>query len=152
MPIATPYGGGPRSAARRDRALTVAEVTCAFAVVAVATAMVASLLASSRGAARRTMETRLAASVAQATYERLRSGPHSALPPDGAALDLALPPVAERLAGARLTATSRPWPDAEGVRHLVVELEWRPSGTGGQAGAGPRRMTREGLVSDARAR
>ncbi|MHC5057453.1 MAG: type II secretion system F family protein [Planctomycetota bacterium] len=130
----------------------IQSAACAFAVIAVATGMVVSLLASSRDAARRTVETRLAASVAQGAYERLRSGAHSAPPPEGAVIELPLPPEAERLDGARLTATSRPWRDIKGAHHIEVTFEWRPRRSGGRAGAKTRRIVREGLVSDARAR
>ncbi len=125
---------------------------CAFTVVAIATGMVVSLLASSRDAARRTVQTRLAASVAQAAYERLRSGPHDALPPDGGALELPLPPEAERLDGARLVATSSAWAGVEGARHLKITLEWRPPAPRGRAGTEAQRIVREGLVSDSRER
>jgi type II secretory pathway pseudopilin PulG len=142
----TPFG-------KRDaRAFTIAEVMCAFAVLAIATGMVISLLSSSRDAARRTVETRLATSVAQGAFERLRSGAHDALAADGVAIELPLPPEAERLDAASLTATSSPWPDATGARHLEVALEWLPRQAGGRAGTKLRRIVREGLVSDARAR
>ena len=142
----------PPVAMRCERAFTVIEVTCAFTVIAVATGMVVGLLASSRGAARRTVEARLAASVAQGAYERLRSGAHDALPPGGEGVELPLPPEAERLDGARLVATSAPWAGTEGARAVKVELEWRPRRSGGWKGAKRRRIVREGLVSDARAR
>jgi len=135
-----------------DRGFTLAEIMCAFVVISLATGMVVSLLSSSRDAARRTVETRLASSVAQGAYERLRSGAHDALPADGTVIELPLPQEAERLDGARLTATSRPWPDVSGARCVKVTLEWRPRRAGGQAGTEPRRIMREGLVSDARAR
>jgi len=147
-------GAGPTAARERryDRGFTLAEIICAFVVIAMATGMVASLLASSRDTARRTVETRLAASVAQGAYERLRSGPQDELPADGIVIELPLPPEAGRLASARLTATSDPWPEAPGARHLRVTFEWLPRRAGGRPGTEPRRIAREGLVSDARAR
>jgi len=142
----------PAAGRQSDRGFTLAEIMCAFVVVAMATGMVVSLLSSSRDAARRTVETRLASSVAQGAYERLRSGPHDALPADGTVIELPLPQEAARLEAARLTAISNPWPDAAGARHLVVTLEWLPRRAGGRPGTEPRRIVREGLVSDARAR
>jgi len=145
-------GTRPAAGEQGDRGFTLVEIMCAFVVVAMATGMVVSLLASSRDAARRTVETRLASSVAQGAYERLRSGPRDALPADGMVVELPPPPEAGRLDGARITATSRPWPDVPGARHLVVTLEWLPPRAGGRPGTETRRIVREGLVSDARAR
>lgn len=127
------------------RGFTLMEITIALVVLSVVMALVIQLLAFSRAAARSTVETRLASSIAQGALERVRGmAPEELAYRDG--IDIALPPEAARLRGARLAAEARPWRDGAGLRHVRVVLRWR------SARNVEREIVREGLVSDNRAR
>jgi type II secretory pathway pseudopilin PulG len=130
------------------------ELVAALAVTSVVAAMVIQLLAFSRSAARSTAEFRLASGVAQGAYERARGMSPGELAPQYRTAGLAsiesvplpVPEEAATLAGARITATAKPWPGATGLRHVRVVLTWRS-----HSGA-PREVVREGLASDRRLR
>ena len=127
------------------RGFTLIEIAAAIAVLSVVMVLVIQLLAFSRVAARANIETRLASSVAQGAYERLRGMPPRELA-DRDGIDIALPPEASRLRDAELTATSSEWEGGQGLRHVRVVLRWR------SARNVEREIVREGLASDHRAR
>ena len=133
---------GPRES---RSGFTLMEITVALVVLSVVMALVIQLLAFSRAAARSTVETRLASSIAQGALERLRGmAPGELAYRDG--IDVALPPEASRLRDVSLAATSRKWEVEKGLRHVRVVLRWR------SARNVEREIVREGLVSDNRAR
>lgn len=129
---------------RLRRGFTLVEVVAAIVVAGVAMALLIGVMAASRTAADGIAERALAGSIAQGALEFLRS-----LEPDRLTFgdrQVPLPPEAKPLAGARLTATVKPWPDERSLRWIRVALRWRPR-------RGPvREVIREGLVSDRRAR
>lgn len=134
-----------RPSTRSRRGFTMMEITAAIVVLSVVMLLVIQLLAFSRAGARANMEARLASSIAQGAFERLRgTGPEGLAAQDG--IEVALPPEASRLRGAKLTSSVRPWQGDAGLRHVRVVLGWR------SARNVEREIVREGLVSDHRAR
>ncbi len=135
--VASWYKSGP--------GFTLVEIAAAIAVLSVVMVLVIQLLAFSRAAARRNIETRLASSVAQGAYERLRGMSADSLRRSGE-IGIELPPEASRLREAKLRVTSREWEGGRGLRHVRIVLTWRSSRNR------EREIVREGLVSDHRAR
>lgn len=131
------------SADRRRRGFTMPEVIAAFAVMSVASAVMFQFVASARRGVRANAESRLAGGVAQGALERVRLLPADEL--DGRqSIELPLPEAAERLAGARLTVTVRPWRNSPGLRHVRVRLRWRSRSRARRE----REVVRETLISD----
>lgn len=127
------------------RGFTLVEIAAAIAVLSVVMVLVIQLLAFSRAAARSNIEMRLASSVAQGAYERLRGMSAGTLRRSGE-VDVELPPEASRLRDAKLKASSSEWEGGQGLRHVRVVLRWR------SARNVEREIVREGLASDHRAR
>jgi prepilin-type N-terminal cleavage/methylation domain-containing protein len=130
---------------KRARGFTLIEIAAAIAVLSVVMVLVIQLLAFSRAAARANIETRLASSVAQGAYDRLRGMSADELR-RSEKIGVALPPEASRLREAKLEATSREWEGGRGLRHVRIVLTWR------SARNVEREIVREGLASDHRAR
>lgn len=124
---------------RRDQGFTLIEIVLAMAVLTFVSLMVIGLLSASRRAARATQDTYLAASIAQATFERLRMEPPRrlvAFPPKRQPI----PEAGARLRDAALSAGVQPWEGKPDLLHLRVELVWiSPNGH-------KRSILREGLV------
>jgi prepilin-type N-terminal cleavage/methylation domain-containing protein len=135
----------PLRARQRPRGFSLLELMAAMAVVAAGMAMLIALLAVTRRKTRLHAERRMARAVAQAAFERLRALPRGELPCSTPAVQ-PLPPEAAALADLRATASTSPWRGGQGIVHLRVTVTWKS-----RAG-GPRRIVREGLLSDARER
>jgi len=136
---------GPALAARRLRGYTLIELLVAMTVVAAGVTMLVAMLVIARRKARLQCQRQMAAALAQATFERLRGAPRAALPGKKPVAQ-PLPPEAAELSGASAVASATPWKAEKGVLRLRVTVTWN------SRAAGRRRVTREGLLGDARAR
>ncbi len=135
----------PSGAGRARGGYTLMELTAAIAVVGLAMTMLVALMVAARRTARLQSERRLAGALAQGALERLRGAAPGGLP-GKAGKKQPLPPEAGRLRNARILASAAPWKGQKGLRRVKVTISW--DSRAGQR----RRLVREGLVSDARAR
>jgi len=124
---------------------TLAELAVAITVVTAALAMLIALLVVARRSAALQSERGVAAGLAQGTLERLRGSAPALLPGRKPAAQEP-PPEARQLKNVKIAASSDPWKEEQGIRHVKVTVSWT-SRTGAA-----RRVSREALVSDARER